>query len=191
MSENGGFGPLVRHPGFVRLWLADGLSNFGTFVSMLAIQLVMIDKLAATPFEIGLVRSAQWLPSLLLGLIAGVIADRVQRKRLLMGADLVSALLLFAIAGLALSNSLSMTVLTIIGFLLGAAAVLQGGVHQAFTADQLPSSLTACPMPLLHSCCGVLRASIRSARQLLLRSGAISKKGLPGSIDTPRWPPMP
>lgn len=141
MSERGGFGPLVRYPGFVRLWLADGLSNFGTFVSVLAIQLVMINKLAATPLEIGLVRSAQWLPSLLLGLIAGVIADRVHRKRLLMGADLVSALLLFAIAGLALADSLSMTVLTIIAFLLGAAAVLQGGAHQSFTADLLPPRL--------------------------------------------------
>lgn len=93
MSEAQGFRQLVRHPGFVRLWVADTLSNFGAFISMLAFQLLLIEGLHANQVEIGLVRSAQWLPSLLLGLFAGVAADRLYRKHLLTGTDIVSTLL--------------------------------------------------------------------------------------------------
>ena len=141
MSEAGGFGQLVRHPGFVRLWVADGLSNFGTFIFSLALQFLLIDVLRANQVDIGLVRSAQWLPSLLFGLIAGVAADRIYRKHLLIGTDLVSAVLLLLIAVLAFTANLSVPVLMILVLLLGSVAVFQGGAHQAFTADLLPLRL--------------------------------------------------
>lgn len=38
MAEAGGFRGLIRHPGFVRLWIADGLSDFGIFTFVLAAQ---------------------------------------------------------------------------------------------------------------------------------------------------------
>ena len=141
MSNSGGFNKLMRHPGFVPLWIADGLSNFGSFILGLALQFLMIERLAANQVDIGLVRSAQWLPSLLFGLIAGVIVDRLRRKYLLIATDLASAALLSLIALLAVTGLLTIPLLVALVFLLGCAAVLQGGAHQSFTADLLPPHL--------------------------------------------------
>src|SRR5574340_1074247 len=45
---------LWRHPDFMKLWSAETVSQFGTQVSLLAIPLVAITILRATPFQIGL-----------------------------------------------------------------------------------------------------------------------------------------
>ena len=119
MSNSPGLARLMRHPGFVPLWAAAGLSTFGTSISALAFQLLMIEVLRANQFEIGLVRSAQWLPCLLFGLFAGVIADRIYRKHLLIGADVVSGLLMLTIAVLALTGGLSIPLLAAFAFMLG------------------------------------------------------------------------
>jgi MFS family permease len=141
MVERSRFGELVRYPGFVRLWLADGLSNFGTFIFGLSMQLLLIHVLNANQLEIGWVRSAQWLPSLLFGLMAGVVVDRVRRRRLLIATDVASCVLLLLISGLGIMGWLSPLLVAGLVFLLGTAAVLQGGAHQSFTADLLPPSL--------------------------------------------------
>lgn len=141
--ERASFGQLLRYPGFVRLWVADGLSNFGIFIFGLSLQLLLIHVLNADQLEIGWVRSAQWLPSLLFGLVAGVVVDRVRRKNLLIATDIASCVLLLAIAGMGLFGMLSPFGVAVLVFLLGTAAVLQGGAHQSFTADLLPPSLLA------------------------------------------------
>ena len=141
MAGEGGFRGLARQRGFVRLWVADGLSNLGIFTFTLAVQFLMIDVIGANQVEIGLVRSAQWLPFLLFGLISGVVADRVRRKHLLVGTDIASSVILFLIAGLAIGGMLTMPVLTGLVFLLGSVAVLNGGTHQSFVADLLPPRL--------------------------------------------------
>lgn len=137
------FRQLVRHPGFAALWAADGLANFGTFVFSLALQLLLIETLKANQLEIGWVRSAQWLPSLLFGLIAGVIVDRVRRRSLLIATDVASCGLLLAIAVLSIMGVLPPAGLAVLVFLLGTVAVLQGGAHQSFVADLLPPALLA------------------------------------------------
>lgn len=139
--ERVGLRALVRHPGFVPLWMADALSNLGIFTFSLALQFLLIEVIDANQVEIGLVRSAQWLPFLLFGLISGVVADRVRRKHLLVGTDIVSSVLIFLIAGLAINGGLTVLILTVLVFALGSVAVFNGGTHQSFVADLLPARL--------------------------------------------------
>ena len=49
---------MLRYPTFVRFWLADAVSSLGTFVSGLALQLLLIQTLHANQTEVGLVRAA-------------------------------------------------------------------------------------------------------------------------------------
>ena len=71
----------TSHSGaFVRYWIADAVSNLGTFVSTLALQLLLIETLHADQTALGVVRAAQWLPYLLFGMLAGVVVDRVRRR---------------------------------------------------------------------------------------------------------------
>ena len=64
---------VFSYPAFVRLWISDTVKWLGVFTSGLALQLLLIETLAADQVELGLVRSAQWLPMLLFGLLAGVL----------------------------------------------------------------------------------------------------------------------
>lgn len=132
---------VLAYPAFVRFWIADAVSNLGTFTSTLAIQLLLIDTLHAHQTEIGLVRSAQWLPSLLFGLFAGVLIDRMRRRPVLIVADTVSALLTAAIAMLALTGLLSVPVLAALVFLVGAAMLFSTAARQSLLPSLVPTSV--------------------------------------------------
>src|SRR5215208_1584833 len=84
---------LRQEADFAKFWGAASVSLVGDAVTRLALPLVAISLLAATPFQVGLVGGAQFLPFLLVGLPAGALVDRLaDRRRLLVLADLVRAL---------------------------------------------------------------------------------------------------
>jgi hypothetical protein len=69
-------------PGFLRFWMASTVSDFGTYVSTIAIQVIVVFTLHAGAAGVGLVSAARWLPYLLFGLVAGVLVDRSRRRPL-------------------------------------------------------------------------------------------------------------
>lgn len=93
-----------RHKPFVRFWLARFLATFSTQVVSVAVGWQIYD-LTRNPFDLGLVGIVQFLPSLLLVLVTGVVADRYGR-RLIMGlsafleAACAAAILLLTLRGL-------------------------------------------------------------------------------------------
>ncbi len=140
MSRAGAQGAtrVTGSPDFVRFWLADAVSNLGTFVSALAVQLLLIDTLGADQRAIGLVRSAQWLPYLLFGLLAGVVVDRVRRRPLLIAADLVCAALLTTVGVLALTGHLTVPLLAVLVFLSGSASMFFVSAHLSYLPSLVP-----------------------------------------------------
>ena len=64
MSWRPNFGGLWRDREFVTFWSAQTISEFGDRVSELALPLIAVTLLNATPFEIGLLTAAVWLPNL-------------------------------------------------------------------------------------------------------------------------------
>ncbi|GAA2741383.1 MFS transporter [Terrabacter aerolatus] len=129
-----------RSGAFVRYWVADGISNLGTFVSTLALQLLLIETLHADQTALGLVRAAQWLPYLLFGLLAGVVVDRVRRKPLLVVADLLCAVLLGAVGALALTGHLTVAVLAVLVFCAGSASMFFTAAHLSLLPAIVPSA---------------------------------------------------
>ncbi|MGH9249838.1 MAG: MFS transporter [Acidimicrobiales bacterium] len=77
-----------RNRDFRRLWLASAVSWFGSEIGELAIPLLAIITLSAGAAEVGLLRTAQFLPFLLATLPLGVLVDRRARRPLMIGADL-------------------------------------------------------------------------------------------------------
>jgi MFS family permease len=61
---------------------------------------LVVQSLSATPFEVGVVNAAQFVPYALLGLIAGVYIDRWRRQPVLVWASAGRALIVFAAAAL-------------------------------------------------------------------------------------------
>lgn len=114
---------LWRHQPFLRLWLAQVVSNSGTAITRVALPLTAVLLLNATPTQMGLLRMADSLPNLLFGLVAGVWVDRVRRRPLLVGTDLGRALLLGSIPLAAWWGYISFAQLWIVAFLAGTLTV--------------------------------------------------------------------
>ncbi|MEV8378879.1 MFS transporter [Kribbella sp. NPDC056861] len=74
--------------GFRWLWTGSAVSSFGSEVAELALPLLALVTLAASPGELGLLRAAQFLPFLLATLPIGLLVDRSRRRPLMIGADL-------------------------------------------------------------------------------------------------------
>ena len=73
---------------FRRLWVGSSASWFGAEIGELAIPLLALITLSATPGEMGLLRTMQFLPFLLATLPLGVVVDRCRKRPLMIGADL-------------------------------------------------------------------------------------------------------
>lgn len=146
-------------PSFVRFWIADAVSNLGTFVSMLAIQLLLIETLHADQTALGVVRAAQWLPYLLFGLLAGVVVDRLRRRPVLVLADIVGALSLGSIAFLALTGKLTVPLLAALVFVVGAASMFFAAAQQSLLPNLVPSSYLSSALARLEQTFAVTQSA--------------------------------
>ncbi len=91
---------------------------------MLALPLVAIAMLEATPFQIGLLGGAQFLPFLLIGLPAGALVDRIARQRLLLvSTDIARGLCLLSVPLAYATGDLSFTHLYAVAFANGVLTV--------------------------------------------------------------------
>ena len=113
-----------RNRDFVRYWVGHTVSQLGSEVTELALPLVALLQRGASSGEVGVLRAAQFLPFLLLTLPAGVLADRVRRRPLMVGADLGRAALLALIPLGAGLGFLNLPVLAVVAFGVGALTVV-------------------------------------------------------------------
>ena len=88
---------LWLHSGFLKLWAAETVSGFGSQVTIVALPLLAALTLDASPLQMGLLSAAGTAPFLLIGLLVGVLVDRVRRIPLLVASDLARAALLAGI----------------------------------------------------------------------------------------------
>lgn len=123
---------LLRHPDFVKLWAAETISQFGTQVSLLAVPLVAIVLLEATPFEVGLLGTVEFLPFILFSLPAGAWVDRLRRRPLLIVGDLGRALSLASIPIAYELGVLTIWQLYLVGFVNGILTVFFDVAYQAY-----------------------------------------------------------
>lgn len=125
-------------PGFRLFWAASTISDFGSQITLFAVAVLVVRTLDGTAADVGLVNAARWLPYLLLGLVVGALADRVRRKPLLVGTDLVRSALLCAVPLLAWPDLLSVPVLIAIMAVFGLASLVNDAAHQSFLPRLLP-----------------------------------------------------
>ncbi|OAR26858.1 MFS transporter [Streptomyces sp. ERV7] len=109
-------GALPRDRDFRRLRTADTVSQAGTAVTVLALPLVAIGALDATPFQAGLLVMSEYLGFLLLGLPAGAWVDRARRRRVMVAGDLGRAALLASIPVASALDVLSLPQLYAVAF---------------------------------------------------------------------------
>lgn len=123
---------LWRHRDFVKLWSAQTVSQFGDEITQLALPLVAIITLGASPLEIGILGTFQFLPFILLTIPAGVWVDRMRRRPILIGADIARAVLLLSIPLAFAGGWLSMIQLYVVAFAVGCMEVFFDVAYQSY-----------------------------------------------------------
>jgi MFS family permease len=125
---------------FPRYWAAAAISSFGSAVTAVAMPVLVIQLLGATPVEVGAVNAAQFVPYAALGLIAGVYTDRWRRKPLLVWASVGRALSLGVIPILSIVGVLQIWMLVIALLLFGAFSVFGFAATQSLLPRLVPRS---------------------------------------------------
>jgi MFS family permease len=137
--------PLRRNRDFVLLLTGRLLSTLGSRVSALAYPLLVL-ALTHSPAKAGIVGFAGLVPYGLFGLLAGVVADRWNRKRLMIAADGVRALAIATLAATILLDRVSFWQIVVVAFVEGAGSVFfntahAGALRAIVPAQQLPGAV--------------------------------------------------
>ncbi|HEX8939833.1 MAG TPA: MFS transporter [Candidatus Limnocylindrales bacterium] len=87
---------VLRRRNFALMWVGQLVSTIGSSLTAIAAS-ILVYRLTGSALSVGLMLMATAAPSLVVGLVAGVFVDRVDRKRILMTADLLRGVLVFLI----------------------------------------------------------------------------------------------
>ena len=139
--------PLRRNRDFVLLQLGQGLSTLGSTSTYVAYPLLVL-ALTHSPAKAGVVGFANVLPYALFALLAGVVADRVDRKRLMIAMDLLRAAAMASIVAALAAGALTFWQVAAVAFVEGSAFVFfniaeVGALRSVVPARQLPEAAAA------------------------------------------------
>ncbi len=123
---------LWRHGDFLKLWSGQSISVFGSLVGGFALQLVAILVLNANAFQVALLGAARLAPGLLVGAVAGVWVDRLQRRPIMIAADLGRTILLSSIPLAAVLGVLRIEQLYAVALLVSVLTVFFDVAYQAY-----------------------------------------------------------
>ncbi|SDS38649.1 Predicted arabinose efflux permease, MFS family [Friedmanniella luteola] len=127
-------------PGFARFWWGEAVSGFGSGITLLALQTLVVVTLGGTAVEVGWLNAARWLPYLVLGLVVGALVDRVRRRPVMVASDLARAGLL-ALVPLAWSaDRLTFALLLPVVVLVGTASLVNDAASQSYLPRLVPAA---------------------------------------------------
>jgi MFS family permease len=136
----------LRHRSFRIFYTGQGLSLLGSWLQTVATSW-LVYRLTGSAFMLGLVAGAQQLPMLFVAPVAGVWADRLDRRKLLIVAQTLCAVQALALAALTFAGLV--TVWHVVGFalVLGLVNAIETPTRQAFllemigTKEDLPNAI--------------------------------------------------
>jgi len=140
----------LRNRNFRYFWIGNFLSNIGTWMQSVAQGWLVLELASKAPpvvfgsvgqrsaFWLGLVAFAASAPMLAFTLIGGVIADRVDKRRLLIRTQSVMMLSALAMSGLSFAKVINIPEIVLLAFLTGTAMSLNMPGYQALVPSLVP-----------------------------------------------------
>ena len=122
---------------FRGLFIAALTSNIGTWMQTVGAQWFLVENHASAT-SIALVQTASLSPTLILALFAGALADRVDRRRLLIAVQVYAACAASILTAIALAGLLDPVSLLALLFAIGCAAALTTPAWQAIQPELVP-----------------------------------------------------
>ena len=139
-------GGLLKNKGFITLMLAQLISSIGDWLSVIAIITMVGLKWEASPMEVSLIILCLAVPMALLGPFTGTIADRFNRKALMIVSDIARAGLILV---LAFANSLVTVYISL--FMVGMLSAIfvpakNGKLKELIDQDNMKSAMSITSM---------------------------------------------
>src|SRR5262245_15274698 len=123
---------LFRDHDFRQHFIANTISQLGTQVTQIALPLVAILTLDASPFEVGLLVTLEFAAFLLIGLPAGAWVDRMRKRSVLIAGDIGRAVLLGSVPAAYWLDALAMPQIYAVALLTGACTVFFDVAYQSY-----------------------------------------------------------
>ena len=119
------------------LWLASLVSNVGIWMQTVGAQWLLVHS-AHAAILVSLVQTADTLPDVLFGIVGGVLADTLDRRRLLMAVQASLVVATSALAALTIAGRMSPALLLLFTFVIGAGSVLTTPAYQSLVPELVP-----------------------------------------------------
>ncbi len=116
------------------LWWGLIVSNIGTWMQMVA-QGYLVYQLTNSPFALGLVGFVRAIPVFTFSLFAGVVADRVDRRRLLIVTQSLAAVFALILGILASTGVVTVWMILVLAFASASVASFDNPTRQALVPD--------------------------------------------------------
>lgn len=142
---------------FRALWAASVFSNIGTFLQASAAAWLMLE-LTGSATWVGLMSASTSLPFLALALLAGALADLVERTRVLLYAQAVMGAAAAGMAVITFTDQVTPERLLGLGLVMGAAGAFNLPAWQALVPDLVPREMVASAVALNSMAFNVARA---------------------------------
>lgn len=124
----------LRHRDYALFWTGNFLSNIGTWMQNLALGWLIL-MMTNSPFLLGLNGFLGAAPSLVFSLPGGAIADRLNRRKLMLSTQTCMMLLALVLAVLTSFHVIRIAEILLISFLTGLASALNNPAYQAMVSD--------------------------------------------------------
>jgi len=141
LAPESGWFRALRHRHYRVFWTGNFISNIGSWMQNVA-QGWLVLQLTGSPLWLGIVGFAQQAPALAFSLLAGVIADRTARRRMLLATQTTMMVLAIGLAVLTHLNRITVEQIVVIAFLAGTTMALNAPTYQAAIRDLVPQDDT-------------------------------------------------
>src|SRR6185503_5233412 len=126
-----------KYPVFRSIWIASLLSNFGSLIQSVGASWMM-HSIAPSPDMVALVQASVSLPIMLLSLVAGAMADNMDRRRVMLGAQSFMLCVSVALSVCAWKGLIGPWSLLLFTFSIGCGSAFFAPAWQASVGDMVP-----------------------------------------------------
>ena len=130
--------PLRESPAFRRLWAGSTLSAVGGALTMFAVPLQVYD-ITRSPLAVGAIGVAQMVPTVVIGLLGGAIADAVDRRELILVTSGCSAAVSAGLAAQAFAGLRSVWLLYALVAVSSSISAINAPARRTFIPSLLPA----------------------------------------------------
>ncbi len=126
----------LRVRNFRLFWFGQMVSMSGTWMQSVA-QNWLVLSLTGSGVALGVTVALQFLPMLLFGMWGGLLADRSDKRRLLVGTQATGGLLALVLWALVATDSVELWMVYVMAFLLGVVTMIDMPTRQSFVIEMV------------------------------------------------------